>query len=56
MKINTSKQEDGDYGGGHQINNKAERRPPPCVHHEVGAVLPQVFDAVGYETDDDQPW
>src|SRR4051794_37542465 len=34
-------------GCGHDaINGQAERRPPACAGDEVGAVLPQVFEAV----------
>ena len=46
---------DGDDRRDHEVDHEAERRPPPCVGHELGAVLPEVLQAVTGEADDKQP-
>jgi hypothetical protein len=51
IEINSNKQEDGDDIRGNPIHHEAKRRPPPRIGDESGAVLPQVLDAMAYETD-----
>src|SRR3954469_4747640 len=36
--------DDGDEGGGHEVDGGAERGPPAGVGHESGAVLPEVLE------------
>jgi hypothetical protein len=43
---------DDDDGGDYPIDDHAEGWPPPRIGDEVGAVLPEVFQAVTDEADD----
>ncbi len=50
----------GDDSGGDDrrrrpVDHETERRPPPGVCDELPAVLPQVFESVPHEADDEQP-
>jgi hypothetical protein len=47
---------DGDRSSGYPVDYEAERRPPPGVGHELAAVLPEVFEPVAGEAEDEQPW
>src|SRR3954466_7125097 len=46
---------DDDDRGHDEVDGHAERRPPARGIHEVSAVLPEVFEAMADEADDQQP-
>ena len=53
MKADPGEQENRDDGARHEVDDEAERRPPPGVGHKLAAMLPQVFEPVADEADDD---
>src|SRR5919109_5192288 len=55
VEMNAGDDLEGDYRCDGPINHETERRPPACVRDELTAVLPEVFEAVAGETDDEQP-
>ena len=54
-KVHASDDLDGDDRGDHPVDDHAEGWPPPRVRNEVGSVLPEVFQAVTDEADDEEP-
>src|SRR5437764_5242076 len=55
VEMNAGDDLDSDDRRDRPINRKTERRPPARVGNELSAVLPEVFEAVAGETDDEQP-
>ena len=53
LKVYPGDDRDGDDCRGNPVDDHAERRPPPGVGYELAAVLPQVFEPVADEADDD---
>jgi len=47
-KVDSRKEQAGDDGGGHPIDDQAKWRPPPRVGDEVASVLPEILYAVSY--------
>ena len=39
-----------------QVDDEAERGPPPRVRNELTPVLPEILEPVAGEADDEQPW
>src|SRR5438105_1401429 len=53
--MNTGDDLDADDRRDRPIHHKTEWRPPASVGNKLTAVLPEVFETVASETDDDQP-
>src|SRR5439155_686721 len=55
-KVHASDDLDDDDRGDYPVDDHAEGWPPSRVGNEVGSVLPEVFEAVTDEADDEEPW
>src|SRR6185312_4299441 len=55
-KVHASDDLGDDDRGDYPVDDHAERWPPPGIRDEVGAVLPEIFEAVADEADDEEPW
>ena len=55
MKVKARDNLEGDDRRDHEVDHEAERRPPPRVGDEVGAVLPKVLQAMAGETNPKEP-
>jgi hypothetical protein len=55
MKVDSCNYFHGDDQSCDPINDKAEGRPPSCIGHVVGAVLPKILEAMAGVADHKQP-